>query len=147
MLADIGLMETHVVREPLLAGKAVVVLPRVAEQHRKCELVARAEIFRFEEEVRDLGEAASGRNIGALEDDIFSVFENVAYRAVHAGIIGPAMRLLRVIPGERRMIRFAIRTTEQRCEHFLQATNEDVRFAVAFQERVDGLVFLEDLAA
>ena len=41
------------------------------------------EVFNFSgntlnQEFTDLGEAATGRSIGALEDDIFSVFENVA---------------------------------------------------------------------
>ena len=35
VLTDIGLVQTHVISEPSLPGKAMVVLPRVAQEHRK----------------------------------------------------------------------------------------------------------------
>lgn len=79
--ADVALVQAKVFREADLAGKAVVILPCVAEQHGERHFVAGAELLRFQEKVRDLGEAASGRNIGALEDDV-ALLEDVADVAV-----------------------------------------------------------------
>jgi len=85
VFADIGFVEAHVVGEPPLTREAIVILPCIAEQHREGELVAGAEVLRFEQEVRDLGEAAAGSGVGALEDDITLAPENVADWA-HLGI-------------------------------------------------------------
>ena len=41
------------------------------------ELIARTQVFRFEQEIRDLGKAATSGGVGALEDDI-ALFENIA---------------------------------------------------------------------
>jgi hypothetical protein len=77
VLADIGLVQAHVLGKPLLARVAVVVLPRVAEQHGEGEFVARAEVLRLEQEVRDLGEAAAGGGVGVAQDDV-AILEDVA---------------------------------------------------------------------
>lgn len=92
MLADIGLVQAHVLGEPLLARIAVVVLPCVAEQHGERELVAGAQVLRFEEEVRDLGEAAARRRIGIAQDDI-AVLEDVADVALLAILHDRIIRL------------------------------------------------------
>src|SRR6202051_4522716 len=77
VLADIGLMQAHVLGKPFLARIAIVVLPRVAEQYGEGELVARAEVLRLEQEVWDLGEAAARGGVGVAQDDV-AVLENVA---------------------------------------------------------------------
>jgi len=78
VFAHVGFVQAHILGQSLLPGKAMVVLPRVAQEHGEGELVSGAEIFRFKQEIRDLGKAAASCDIGTLEDDIFSFFENVA---------------------------------------------------------------------
>jgi hypothetical protein len=77
VLADVRLVQAHVLGKPFLARIAVVVLPRVAEQYGEGELVARAEVLRLEQEVRDLGEAAPRGGVGIAQDDV-AVLEDVA---------------------------------------------------------------------
>lgn len=88
MAANTALVEPKVYGESLLARKAIVILPSVAEQHGEGHLVAGAELFGLEQEVRDLGEAPVGGSVGAVEDDVF-VFEDVTEAAhlieVHIG--------------------------------------------------------------
>lgn len=94
VLAHVGLVQAHVVGKPLLSGIAVVVLPCVAEQHGERELVAGAQFLRLKQEVRDLGEAAARRGVGAAQDDVAILEDvaNVAFLAVlHATIIRCAM--------------------------------------------------------
>jgi hypothetical protein len=76
--ADIAFVQAQVLRQAHLSRKAEVVLPCVAEQHSEGHLVASTEFLRFEQEVRNLGEATSGRGVRALENDILTLFENVA---------------------------------------------------------------------
>ncbi len=97
VLPDVRFMQAHIEGEAYLPWKAVVVLPRVAQQHRKGELVPCAQIFRLEEKIRDLREAAAGSDVSALEDDVLALFEDIADGAagvvLHAAIIGPAAAL------------------------------------------------------
>ena len=89
MLADIGLVQAHVIGEPPLAGKAMIVLPRVAQEHCKGQFVASAQRLRLEKKIRDLGKSTKGGCVSAYELDI-AVFENVADVAasiLHAAII------------------------------------------------------------
>src|SRR5712691_11114242 len=81
MLADVGLVEPEVLAETNLAGEAIVVLPCIAEQHGECHLIAGTQFLRFENEVRDLGEALRGCGVGTFEDDVALSLENVADRA------------------------------------------------------------------
>ena len=99
--ADVALVQAKVFRKADLARKAVVILPCVAEQHGERHFVAGAELFRFQKKVRDLGEAASGRGIRALEDDV-ALLEDVGDVAVgleiHTHIIARRRAASRVIP-------------------------------------------------
>jgi hypothetical protein len=88
VLAHVGLMQAHVLGKPFLARIAIVVLPRVAEQHGEGELVARAEVLRLEQEVRDLGEAAAGGGVGVAQDDV-AILEDVADVALRAVVHTP----------------------------------------------------------
>jgi hypothetical protein len=83
VLADVGLVQAHVLGKPLLARIAEVVLPRVAEQHGEGELVARTEVLRLEQEVWDLSEATAGGGVGIAQDDV-AILKDVADVALRA---------------------------------------------------------------
>jgi hypothetical protein len=91
VFSDVRFVQPHVLGEPLLAGKAVVVLPRVAQEHGEREFVTGAEVFRLEEKIRDLSESATRGDIGTLEDYVPLSFYDVADGAhlpeLHAVII------------------------------------------------------------
>jgi hypothetical protein len=88
--ADTALCGSHVLSEPDLAGKAGVVVPRVFEKHRVGELRANRNIFFGEKEIRNLGKAVTGSEIGTHYFNV-SFFENVADVAL--GAIGHTMTL------------------------------------------------------
>lgn len=69
--ANTALVQAHVGREALLAWKAVVVLPSIAEQHGEGHLVTCAQLARSEQEVRYLRKPALTGGICAFEDDVF----------------------------------------------------------------------------
>jgi|ERR1043166_2089458 hypothetical protein len=48
MLSNIGLVQSRVFCQSVLASKTRIILPAVTEQHGECELVTRAEVLRFE---------------------------------------------------------------------------------------------------
>lgn len=76
MFSDVGLVQSHILTEALLARKAVVVLPRVAEQHGESKLVASAQLLRLKQKVGNLGKPAACGGVGAFEDDV-ALFENL----------------------------------------------------------------------
>ena len=107
--ADAAIGDAKVLGQPFLTGKAIVVLPRVGEEHGEDHLVAAAELLRFEDEVGDLRKAVLGHGVRALQNDI-TVFEDVAdvsiRREVHAGIITRDLPSRRLIPCSASMPRW-----------------------------------------
>ena len=120
MFADVGLVQAHVIGEPSLAGEAMIVLPRVAQQHGEGQFVASAQRLRLEEKIRDLGKSTKGGCVSADELDV-AVFENVADVAafiLHAGIIPHRSAQYGLSP-LHRIGRCLTCSAEQRRQHFL----------------------------
>src|SRR5947207_10181048 len=79
MGADTAVGKTEILGEPLLTGIAIILLPRVAEQHGEGHLIAGAELRRFQDEIGDHSEPLCGRRVGVLEDDVaLCLFEDIA---------------------------------------------------------------------
>lgn len=131
MLAHVGLVKAHVFCETTLARKAVIVLPRITKQHCESELIPRAQVFRFQEKIRNLGEAAARSDVGSFEDYVLALFENVANGTagvvLHVRIIRPAVGLLHVIP-----CLTVFRSAEKWREHLLQSGDQMICLAITF---------------
>jgi len=102
VLPDIRLVQAHIFGQAALPRKAVIVLPCVTKQHREGELIPRAQVFRFQQKIRHLGEAAARSDVGSFQDYVLSLFENVANGTagvvLHSRIIRPGFSLLHFIP-------------------------------------------------
>lgn len=91
--------QAQILSQALLAGKAVIVLPGIGEQHCEGHLVAGAEPDGLQEKIRDLGEALRGGGVGALENDgfLFQQVPDAAY-CIHARIIRAGIAQALLIP-------------------------------------------------
>jgi hypothetical protein len=102
-LADPRLAHAHVAREPLLAGKATVVVPGVVQEHGIGDFGAQAQLRVLEDEIWYLREAAAHNWVVGRELDI-AFTQNVADWSRlwgHALIVARGYRITRRAAAEK----------------------------------------------
>ena len=80
---DAALSDAHIHSQSILAGEAIVVLPRIVQQHGVGELGSRRDSIRLQHEVWHLREPTTSCDVGAANFDVAFDFGDAAADVLH----------------------------------------------------------------